>query len=81
MKGSEPDIAAAGGVAAFSLKMIEECAEERGIEIRDRERRWCFFQAPPGKREEQTEGVPIACNRVRACPPLVAKTVGEECLK
>jgi hypothetical protein len=81
MKGSEPDIAAAGGVPAFLLKMTEECTEERGIEIRDRERRWRFFQALLGKREEQTKGVPIACNGVRACPPLVAKTVGEECLK
>ena len=38
MERRQPDIAAAGGVATFLLKVIEECTEERGIEIRDRER-------------------------------------------
>ena len=40
-----------------------------------------FFKCSFGKPEEQAEGVPIACNGVRACLPLVAETVGEECLQ
>jgi hypothetical protein len=52
MKSRQSNISAAGGIATFFLQVIEERAEERGIQILDLQDRGRLFQTFLGKREE-----------------------------
>jgi hypothetical protein len=81
MKGSQAGISAAGAIAALFFEMVEEGADERSIQILEVKHRGRFLQTLPGKCEEQTEGVPVTGNGVRACLPLAHEAVGEECLE
>ena len=81
MDGSEAHVATAGAVAAFTLKMIEERAQQRRVEFRHGENRGCPLQALLGEPKEQAKGVAVACDRVRTRLPLAHEAIREERLQ
>ena len=71
-------VAGARLVAALVLDMAEEVAEEGGVEVFERQFRRRLLQLPLGVAHQQSEGVPVAGDGVRACLALLHEVVAEE---
>jgi hypothetical protein len=72
MDRGETNIAAAGGVAATLLEMIEELSNERSIQICQGQRRRDFAQLSLRMPEEQPESVAVACQGMATDLPFAA---------
>ena len=70
-----------GAVVAFVFEIIEERAEECGVEIRQRDFRRRLAQLLLGKGQQNAESVPVARQGVRAGLSLPDETIGEERLE
>jgi hypothetical protein len=77
----EAGVAAASGISALSLEVIEELAEECGVEIGEHEAGGSPAELFNGKAQEQSEGVAVGGHSVRARPPLREQAVGKESLQ
>lgn len=81
MDGGKTDIAATGAVVAVVFEMIEEGAEERGVEIRQGHFRRSLAQLPLSIGQQQAEGIAVARQGMGACLSLSDEAIGEEGLK
>jgi hypothetical protein len=63
---SQTDIATAGTDAPIFLQVIQEDPYERSIQVPNCQRRWLLSKPLAGELQEQAEGIPVACDRVRA---------------
>jgi hypothetical protein len=77
----EAGVAAASGVAAFALKVVEELAKEGGVEVGELEAGGSAAEPFGGETQEQAEGVSVGGHRVWACLPLREQAVGKESLE
>jgi hypothetical protein len=77
----EAGVAAASGVAALALKMVEELSEERGTEVGEHEAGGIAGKSCGGEAEQQTESVAVGGHRVRACAPLLDEPIDKEGLQ
>ena len=78
LDGRQPDVARHGRVLAHILEMLEEGADQAGIDLLQRQRRWCDLQSLGGEHEEQLEAQGIGVLRVPAGAPLAGKRLAEE---
>jgi hypothetical protein len=81
VKRRETRVAAAGGIAALALEVVEELAEESGVEIGQFEVGGGTAQPLGRESEEQPEGIAVGGYGVRAGPSLCDQAVGEEGLE
>ena len=81
MERREAGVAAAGAVAPLPLEMIEELAEERRVEVCERELGWGAAQACGGEAQQQAERVAVGDHGVRAGRALAQQPFGEERLQ
>ena len=81
MEGRQPDVSAAGAIAALFFEMVQEGADEGGSKIFKAQRRWRLLKTLLCKTEEHAEGVAVARNGMRARLPLAHETISEECLE
>src|SRR6266498_3463323 len=81
MERRESCVAAASGIAAVLLEMVEELAEEGGVEIGDREAGGGATETLGREAQKQTESVAIGCHRVWARAPLLEQAGGKEGLQ
>jgi hypothetical protein len=86
LEGGEPEERADGGQAQVAgpdtgtplrLEISEEAADKRHIEIVDGQSRGGFTKSRLSKREQQSEGVPVGCDRVGADIALAHEPLGE----
>ena len=74
----EPGVAGPDAVSPSVLEVVEECADQRGVEVGKHEQGGRLAGALLGKGEQEPERVSVGGDRVRACPPLGEKPIGEE---
>jgi hypothetical protein len=79
--GGEADVATAGAIVAFLFEMIEEGAEERSVQIGQRQGRGRFAKLSLRILQQQTEGIPVAGESVGAHLSLSHEAVDEERLQ
>src|SRR5438128_10242066 len=81
MHGGEADVAGGHGIAPLGLEVVQEGADERGVQIVQVE----LSGRPPrlvtGEAEQQPEGVAVCSYGVRARLALADKPLSEECLQ
>ena len=77
----EARVSAAGAIAALAFKVVEELAQERGVEIRKHEARRGAAEGRCGKAQEKAEGISIGGHGVSARAALLDQAVGEEGLQ
>jgi hypothetical protein len=77
----EPDVAGAGGVPALLLEVLKKRADRRRVEVGDLQLRWRRPGCPVDVAKEESEGVAVAGDRVRADASLTDQPVGEVRLK
>ncbi len=78
MDGSQTNVSRASAVFAGALQVIEEKANERGIQVFDPELRGALVESLLGKLQEQAERVAISRDGMRARFPLAKQTIREE---
>jgi hypothetical protein len=78
MNGSEANVAAAGAVLALALDVIEKRSQQRRVEFWHRQIRGRLAQVLLCKLHEQTKGVAIARDGVRARLTLLHEPIHEE---
>jgi hypothetical protein len=81
MERRQSDISAAGSVAALLLEVVEEGAEKDSIKILEAHGRRRLLETALRKPKEETEGIAIARDGMRACVELTHEAVREECLQ
>jgi hypothetical protein len=81
MNRSQADVPRASAVFPTILKVVEEIAEKRGIQIFEREIRWRFAQPLFCKMKEQTERIAVPRYGVGTCAPLPNQAIGKERLQ
>ena len=79
-EGCQPSVAAASAVAALGLKEVQEAADQPGIDVVDQQVGWLATETTGRERQQQQEGVAIACHCVVAGSELVGEAFGEEAL-
>jgi hypothetical protein len=79
--GGEAGVAGAGGVAAFAFEVVEEVADQRGIQVGDVELSGLLACARGGEGQEQPPGVAVGGDGLAAGVPLPREPVGEEGLQ
>src|SRR3954453_17776597 len=77
----KPAVAGADAVAALDLQVIQELSDVVRVEVGDVEFRWCDAGACGGEGQQQTPGVAVGREGVRAGAELLSKPVGEEGLQ
>ncbi len=78
--GCQPSVAAASAVTALDLKEVQEAPDEPGIDVGDQQVGRLPTETAGRERQQQQEGVAIACHRVVAGSELICETLGEEAL-
>jgi hypothetical protein len=68
----QANVARHGRVFALVLKMLEEGADEPGIDLLERQRRWFDLEPVGGEHEQQLEARGIGVVRVPAGAPLAS---------
>jgi len=90
MQGGEPEqgvdrgqagVAGADAVAAFAFEVIEEAADQRGVEVGDVQRRGCAAGELGGVAEQQPQRVAVGGDGVGAGVALADQPLGEERLQ
>ena len=76
----QPGVAAAGTIAALGLEEVQEAADKHGINVGDQQVGRLPTEATGRERQQQQEGVAIACHRVVTGSELVREALGEEAL-
>jgi hypothetical protein len=79
--GGEAGVAAADAVPALAFEMVEEGADERGVQVGQIQLRGRFAELGLREAEQQPEGVPVGRDGVRAGAALVEQPAGEERLE
>ena len=79
--GSQPQVATTGAVVTVFLQLIQELEDHGHGEVGQGELRRRSAQALLDELQEQTEGVAIGGDGMRAGPPLGQQTLGEEALQ
>ena len=74
----QPGVAAASAVAALGLKEVQEAPDKPGIDVGDQQVGRLPSEATGCERQQQQEGVAIACHGVVAGSELVGEAFGEE---
>jgi hypothetical protein len=74
----QPDIACDGRILARILEVLEEGADEAGIELLQRQLRWPDLQSFCGEHEEQLEAGGIGVLRVPTGTPLAGERLAKE---
>jgi len=77
----EAGVAGAGAVAPDVFEVVQEAADQRGVQVGDVELAGLFPGAAGGEPQEQPPGVPVSGNRLAAGVPLPGQPVGEERLQ
>ena len=78
LDGRQPDVARHGRVLALVLKILQEGADQIGIDLLQRQRRWRDLEPLGGEREEQLEAQGIGVARVPTDAPLAGECLAEE---
>jgi hypothetical protein len=81
MDRGEADVATAGAIVAVLFEMIEEYAEERGVQIGQRKRRGRLAQMSLRILQQQTKGIAVAREGMGTHLSLSHEPVHEESLK
>ena len=81
MDRREPGVEGARSVATLAFEVVEERGNPGRVEVLDIERRRLLAGLPLNEGQEQSEGVAIGGDRVRAGVSLVDQPVGEERLQ
>jgi len=76
MQRCQPRMTTDGTMATFLLQMRKKRAEERRVQVLERQRRRSFVQPLLGKPEEEAAAVAVAGDRVGARLPLAHQSVG-----
>src|SRR5258708_7350519 len=77
MDRRQTSISAPRSNTALFFQVIEEAKDKRRIQIHDRQVGRCFLQASLGKGDEETEGVSVRGDGVRAGTALAHESVGK----
>ena len=78
LDGRKPHVARDGRVSAYIFEMLEEGANEAGVELLQRQCRRPDLQSFGGEREEQLEARGVRVLRVPAGAPLAGERLAEE---
>ena len=81
MDGGQSGVAAAHAVATLVLEVVQERADQLRVEIFEVKKRRCPACLPGRKHQQQSQGVAVGGNGVRAGALLPGEAVGEECLQ
>lgn len=76
----QPGVAGADAVVALGLEVVEEPADEGGVEVLEPEGGGRLARFLRGEPQQQAEGVAVGGDRVWAGPALGHEPLGEECL-
>jgi hypothetical protein len=74
-------VAGADGVVTTVLNVIQECTDERRVEIVEHELRGRFFEVLLGKSEKQPERIPVRGDGVGTGLALIHKAISKKGLK
>src|SRR5574337_2019783 len=74
----EPSVASARAIFALVLKVVEEGADQRGIEIVDIQLGWFLARLVGGEDQQQPPRVPVRGERIRTDLALTGQAVREE---
>ena len=78
--GSQAQVACRDADAAIRLKIAQERADERRVELIERQGRWCFVKPHLRKHEQQAERVPVGSDRMDANVALTHEPFGKVAL-
>jgi hypothetical protein len=77
VNGRQPGVPGAGAVSPLPLEVVEEVADQRGVQVGDVEPGGLLPGACCGERQQQPPGVAIGGDGLRACVTLPGQPVGK----